>query len=561
MENKYAEAPHRLGDILLEKGVITEEQLKNALDKQKKTGDYLGEVLIHLGYAATPQVYHVLSRQRGIPYIDITNLDIDAEVLHMIPREYAEQFTVLPLFVEGASIRIAVADHLDVMAFDGISTMTGLHPEPMLCSRSEIRKAIRENYARPDQLEHDMQLLLEAERKRERPKEEVFQLEQREPDTPAVRFVNLLLQQGVERKASDLHLEPHKDSAVMRYRIDGILHDATPPTRMMYDSVVSRIKVLAGMDIAEHRLPQDGHFRLEDCDIDIRVSVIPTIHGEKVVMRFLDKSQLVLDLSKLGLTEGQHENYVDALLQNQGIVLVTGPTGSGKTTTLYSGLSYINKPDVNIMTVEDPVEYVFPNINQIQLKPEIGLRFAAVLRSMLRQDPDVLMVGEIRDKETGDIALRASMTGHLVLSTLHTQNAITVVDRLSSMGVQPYLLASSLKLIIGQRLVRRICHRCKVQHDPVPESLKALGLPPEGEYFKGKGCEYCNKTGFRGRIAIYETLPVDTELARLIARNAPEEELSKSQACRNMLSLRQSGALKVKEGLTTAEEILIKTPA
>ncbi len=559
-DEKGGDAP-RLGDILLAQGNITSEQLQNALDVQNKTGDFLGEILIHMGYADAPSVYRVLSRQRGIPYIDVTHIDIEAEVLQLIPREFAEKFTVLPLFVEGTSIKIAVADHLDVTAFDGISTMTALSPDTMLSSRTEIRKAIRENYARPDQLEHDMQRLLDDERRKEQPRDEETPLKGQEPETPAVRFVNLMLEQAVERKASDLHLEPHKDSATMRYRIDGILHDAPPPTRAMYAAVVSRIKVLSNLDISQRRLPQDGRFRMDDYDIDIRVSTIPTIHGEKLLMRFLDKHQLVLDLSKTGFTEDQGKAFTDALSEPQGIILVTGPTGSGKTTTLYSGIAYVNTPDVNIMTVEDPVEYVFPNINQIQVNPEIGLKFASVLRSMLRQDPDVLMVGEIRDRETGEIAVRASMTGHLVLSTLHTQNAINAIDRLESMGVQPYLLASSLRLIVAQRLVRRICYRCKEPHDPLPESLEALGLDPKGEYFKGKGCQYCNKTGYRGRIAVFEMLPVTKELSRLIARSASEDEFEQSATCQKMLTLRQSGAVKAAEGSTTVEEVLSKTPA
>lgn len=561
MNNTDVKSTSRLGDILLEQGAITQEQLTNALEKQKATGDYLGEILIHLGYADSQQVYRVLARQRGIPHIDISKLDIDFEVLRMVPRDFAEKYNVLPLFVEGASLKIAVADHLDVMAFDGISTMTGLQPEPMLSSRAEIRRAIEENYARPDQLEHDMQQLLEAERRKERPKHEIFKIEEEEPDTPAVRFVNLILQQAVERKATDLHLEPHKDSAAMRYRIDGILHEATPPTRALYQPVVSRIKILAHLDIAEHRLPQDGRFRLDEYDMDIRVSTIPTIHGEKVVMRFLDKNQLVVDLAKLGMTRQQEKIFRDAITEPQGIILVTGPTGSGKTTTLYSGIWYINNSDVNIMTVEDPVEYVFPNLNQIQLKPEIGLRFASVLRSMLRQDPDVLMVGEIRDRETGEIAVRASMTGHLVLSTLHTVNAVAAIDRLESMGVQPYLLASSLSIIVAQRLVRRICYRCKAPYEPVPESLQALDLDPDAQYYAGAGCQYCNMTGYRGRSAIYEMLPVTKELSWMISRKADDEELESSQSYRKMMKLRQCGAEQVKNGITTAEEVLAKAPA
>ena len=437
MEPKHSTS-NQLGDILLDKGIISEAQLHKALEKQKETGDYLGEILIHMGHAEPGDVYSVLSRQRGIPYIDITNLDIDSEVLRMIPRDFAEKFTVLPLFVEGGSLKVAVADHLDVYAFDGISTMTGLHPEPMLSSRQSIRKAIRENYARPDQLENDMRQLVEAEKQKERPPEEAINIHKKEPDTPAVRFVNLIIQQGIERNASDLHLEPHKDSLSMRYRIDGILHEATPPTSDMYSAIIARIKVLANLDVAEYRLPQDGR---------------------------------------------------------------------------------------------------------------------------LRQDPDVLMVGEIRDRETGEIAIRASMTGHLVLSTIHTLNTVATIGRLKSMGIQPYMLASSISLIIAQRLVRRICPRCREQYTPLDENIEALGLSPGATYYHGKGCKYCNETGYRGRIAVYEILPVTKKLSWLISRNADTDQIEESDACKDRKTLRQSGAEIVKQGISTAEEILARTPS
>jgi len=555
------QAYDRLGDILLARGVITQEQLEKALEKQKETGDYLGEILIHMEYASAKEVYGVLSRQRGIPYVDIANLDIAPEVLEMIPRDFAEKFTVLPIAVEGGTLKIAVSDHLDVHAFDGISTMTGLYPEPTLSSRQAIRKAIREHYARPEQLDDDMRHLVETEQRKKEDLPPPVNIDDNEPDTPAVNFVNLIIQQGIERNASDLHLEPHKDSSSLRYRIDGVLHEATPPTSDMFAAVISRVKVLADLDVAERRLPQDGRLRLDEYDVDIRISTIPTIHGEKLLMRFLNKNQLVLDLAKLGFTDSQRKMFEYAISQPQGIVLVTGPTGSGKTTTLYSGLAYVNTRDINIMTVEDPVEYTFSNINQVQVKAGIGLSFASVLRSMLRQDPDILLVGEIRDRETGEIAVRASMTGHLVLSTIHTLNTTATISRLKSMGLQPYMLASSLSLIVAQRLARRACIRCRQEYEPLPENLTALGLPPDGKYYRGKGCQYCNETGYKGRIALYEMLPVTKDLAWLISRDADAEEIEKSDACKNVKTLRESGAEVVKQGITSAEEVLAKTPA
>ncbi len=561
LDRESGEVPERLGDILLSKGLITQEQLLKSLEAQRRTGDYLGEVLIHLGYAEPGDVYRVLSRQRGLPYIDIANLDIESEVLGLIPREFAERYTLIPLAVDGVTLKVAVADHLDVMAFDGISALTGLQPELMLCSRREIRKAIRENYARPDEIEKDMKRLLHVEAAKE---EELRKLvlnsgdEAEIADSPAIRFVNLLLQQAAERKASDLHLEPHKDSVVMRYRIDGILHDATPPTASMHASIVSRIKILANLDIAEHRLPQDGRFRLESLDIDIRVSIVPTIHGEKVQMRFLDKARLVVELSALGMDPRQEELYKETLRRTQGIILVTGPTGSGKTTTLYSGLAYINTPGKNIMTVEDPVEYVFPAINQIQIRPEINLRFATALRSILRQDPDVIMVGEIRDHETGEIAIRASLTGHLVLSTLHTNTAAAAISTLTAMGTKSYLLASSLSLIIAQRLIRRICHRCKEVDTPDAVLLEKLKLDPKGTYYKGKGCRYCNDTGYRGQVAVFELLPITRSVARLISRDASEQEITAVAVQDGLISLLESGAEKVRQGITSAEEVLAR---
>ncbi len=555
------EERERLGDILVRKGVVNRQQLDLAVEKQKQTGDYLGEILIHMGYADPSEVYRVLARQRGIPYIDLGNVDISTEVLATVPREFAEKYTLLPLAVEGATVKVAVADHLDVYAYDELAALTRLQPDLLLSSRSEIRKAIRENYSRPDEVEKHIRSILvsESEREAERKAAAARQSSQaKEPveDAPAVRLVELLLQQAIDRKASDMHLEPHKDSVSLRYRIDGILHETSAPTRGMYDAVVSRVKILTDLDIAEHRRPQDGRFSLEDFGVDVRVSIVPTIHGEKVQMRFLDTQRLVLDFGDLGLSEAHSRQYAEVLEQSQGMVMVTGPTGSGKTTTLYSGLAFTNRPEKNIMTVEDPVEYVFPTINQIQVNPGIGLRFSNILRTILRQDPDVIMVGEIRDHETAELAVRASLTGHLVLTTLHTVSAAAAITRLVSMGVQPYLLGSSLSLVIGQRLVRRICHRCKIPATPPAASLEKLGLDPKGEYFQGKGCGYCNRTGYRGRVAVFDLLPVGKRLAHLISAGASVAEIETAAAEEGNVTMVENGAQKIRDGVTTVEEVL-----
>lgn len=551
----------RLGDVLLRKRVINSQQLDLAIERQQQTGDYLGEVLIHMGYADAGEVYRVLSRQRGIPYVDLSIVDINTEVLAMVPRAFAEKYNVLPLAVEGATIRVAVSDHLDVFAYDELSALTRLQPDLVLSSRAEIRKAIRENYTRPDELEKHIRgiLVTEAEREAERRAEAAQHAgckEEATEDAPAVRLVDLLLQQALDRGASDMHLEPHKDSVSLRYRIDGILHETSAPTRGMYDTVVSRIKIISDLDIAEHRRPQDGRFSLEDFGIDVRVSIVPTIHGEKVQMRFLNTQHLVLDFADLGLSARSAKIYESVLEQSQGMVIVTGPTGSGKTTTLYSGLAIANRPEKNIMTVEDPVEYVFPAINQIQVNPTIDLRFSNIMRTILRQDPDVIMVGEIRDRETAELAVRASLTGHLVLTTLHTVSAAAAVTRLISMGVQPYLLGSSLSLLVAQRLVRRICSRCRQAASPSQAALEKLGLDPQGEYVSGKGCGYCNHTGYRGRVAVFEVLPVTKRVAHLISGNVSVPAIEKQAVKEGNVTIVENAAQKVRDGVTSVEEVL-----
>ncbi len=550
----------RLGEALLRKGAITETQLSEALTKQKDSGAYLGETLIELGYATPDVIYQTLSRQIDVPFVSVRSVEIEPSVLQLVPRKLARRFHVLPLSAKDGVLKVAVADHLDIVALDTIASNTGLDVQVVLSDRAEVREAIDYHYGGLTALEETLQEALDIEAgDAEAEQPPVAELEMEAGDAPVVRYVNLLIHQAIEKRASDLHIEPRRKAVQVRARIDGVLHDLTPPSKSMLPAVVSRIKILSGLDIGERRLPQDGRCKVEDRNIDIRVSTLPTIYGEKVVLRLLDKSRLVLELSELGLEKDQQELYEFSLQRPQGIILVTGPTGSGKTTTLYSGLSFINSEDKNIVTVEDPVEYELAGINQVQMKPPIGLTFASALRSILRQDPDVIMVGEIRDLETAEIAVRAAMTGHLVLSTVHTNDAIATVNRLSNMGVKSYLLGSSLTLIVAQRLVRRICSHCREPHDSPPEVLSKLGLEPAGTFYHGTGCRRCNRTGYYGRVAVFEMLPIDKEFSRLISRGVSEVELRNAAQERGMVTLREAGIGKVERGVTTVEEVVART--
>ncbi len=550
----------RLGEALVRRGAITESQLGEALTKQKDTGAYLGETLIDLGYATPDVIYETLSRQIDIPFVSVRSIEIDPSVLQLVPRKLARRFHVLPLSARDGVLKVAVADHLDIVALDTIASNTGLEVQMALSHRAELRDAIEYHYGGLTALEDSLQEALDIEAgEDELEQPAVAELEMEAGDAPVVRYVNLLIHQAIEKRASDLHIEPRKKAVQVRARIDGVLHDLTPPSKAMLAAVVSRVKILSGLDIGERRLPQDGRCKVEDRNIDIRVSTLPTIYGEKVVMRLLDKSQLVLRLSELGLEQDQQELYESCLQRPQGVILVTGPTGSGKTTTLYSGLNFINSEDKNIVTVEDPVEYELAGINQVQMKPLIGLSFANALRSILRQDPDVIMVGEIRDLETAEIAVQAALTGHLVLSTLHTNDAIATVNRLSNMGVKPYLLGSSLTLIVAQRLVRRVCSHCREPYECSPELLSKLGLEPGGTLYHGTGCRRCNRTGYYGRMAVFEMLPIDKEFSRLISRGVSEVELRNAAEERGMAMLREAGIAKVTQGMTTVEEVLART--
>ncbi len=548
-----------LGGLLLRKGLITQQQLDEALELQKENGKYLGETLAEGGSVSMTDVYEALAEQLGLPFVSLESFgEADVSVLQMVPEHFATRFKMLPISLAENTLKIAVTDQFDVTALDSIASKTGCMVECVLAERNELEESIKREYSRLSGIEDELQdLLLDESETDDELATPVEDLESGALDAPIVRFVNLLIHQAIEKKASDLHIEPQKGKIDVRARIDGVLHALTPPTRAMFPAVLSRIKILSGLDISERRLPQDGKCSVENKDIDIRVSTLPTIYGEKVVMRLLDKRNLMLGLPELGFEPEQQEAFERALRAPQGIILNTGPTGSGKTTTLYSGLNFVRSVAKNIVTVEDPVEYELPGINQVQVKSMIGFTFASALRSILRQDPDIVMVGEIRDFETAEIAVRAALTGHLVLSTLHTNNAVATINRLKDMGVQPYMLASCVDIIMAQRLVRRICSRCKKPDDVPPAVRRQLGIGDDVQLYKGSGCKRCMNTGYSGRVGIYELLKVTKPIAEAIGSDASESELVKLAKQEGMITLHDCGIRKIRQGLTTPEEIMV----
>ncbi len=511
-----------------------------------------------------------VSEQTGIPYVPFDQLEIDPAVTGILPDHLARRFTVFPISLNNKVLRLATSNPTDFAALDSLENELGYSIQPVIVNHDEIVQAIDREYGKLVGLEKNIEKLLQEEQAREQAEETAQEeaeekdvLEEGAAEAPIVSFVNLLIHQAIEKNASDLHIEPQERGVDVRIRIDGILHKLTPPTKSMLPAINGRIKILAGMDISQTRLPQDGHFRVRQKNIDIRVSTMPTVEGEKTVLRLLDKSKLVQGVTELGFEPEQMQVFQNALNRPQGVILVTGPTGSGKTTTLYSGLNYLLGVERNIVTVEDPVEYKIPyksaGISQVQVRNSAGLTFATALRSILRQDPDIIMVGEIRDLETANMAVRASLTGHLVLSTLHTNNAIATITRLQDMGVKTYMLGPCLNLIVAQRLVRRICERCKEVCQADPALVGKLEISPQTTLFRGSGCRACMHTGYLGRVAIYEMLAVTRKVARAITNGASEEELAALAAEQGMISLRQSGVRKIEQGITTIEEVMART--
>lgn len=498
----------RLGDLLVENGIISQEQLEEALVEQRKTKRKLGDLLINQGYITEQQLIEVLEFQLGIPHVSLFKYQIDPAITQIIPESMAKRYQVLPFMKEGSKLMVAMADPLDYFAIEDLRMSTGFRIEPAISSRDELTRAIARHYGMRDSMS---QMMVELPTQ-----EEIEETEITDEDSPIVRLVNQMIQQAVSLRASDIHVDPGENNLSIRYRIDGTLRTERIIPKQMQGFITARLKIMARLNIAERRLPQDGRIKMQfDYKmVDIRVSSLPTMHGEKIVLRLLDLSTGVKSVDTLGFTDGNAEAFRDMISKPYGILLITGPTGSGKSTTLYSALSQLNTENANIITIEDPVEYQLEGVNQVHVNPAIGLTFAAGLRSILRQDPNIVMVGEIRDTETAEIAVRASLTGHLVLSTLHTNDAISTISRLRDMGVEPYLIASSLLGVVAQRLVRKICPDCKEEHKPTEQEaimLRRYSLPAEVIY-RGRGCGNCNNTGYRGRIAIHEVLTINDRL-------------------------------------------------
>ncbi len=547
----------KLGELLLEKNLVSKEQIANALKKQKEEGGRLGSILVNLGYITDNKLIEVLSEQFGVPAVDINNVQVDENVTKLIPQNIAEKLLVFPFKRDGKSLHLVMANPSDIYVVEDIKFLTGFDIVTYVASENMIRKAIEKYYGVGGKL---AEVLSEMEKVEvlEEEKEEEISVSDIEA-APVVKLVDSMIAEAVKRNASDIHIEPYKKVLRVRFRIDGVLHEAMSPQYIFGPAIVSRIKLLSKLDIANRRLPQDGHINMKvgKEEVDLRVSTLPVTHGEKVVIRIAKKSGIGIEIESLGLVGKAYNDFINALERPNGIILVTGPTGSGKTVTLYSALNRLNKPGVNIMTAEDPVEYDLHGINQVGIKDEIGLSFSIALRAFLRQDPDIIMVGEIRDKDTAEIAIRAALTGHLVLSTLHTNDTASSIARLVDMGIPPYLIASSLILVEAQRLVRKVCNKCKKPFKPREDELMFFNLP-EGDYtfYKGEGCLECNNTGYKGRIGVFEVLPVTPKIRRMIVENKTSDEIFEQAKGEGMKSLREDGLDKVLKGITTAEEVI-----
>jgi type IV pilus assembly protein PilB len=590
----------RIGELLLKEKRITPEQLQEALNYQRQHGGKLGFNLIKLGYVKDDEITALLSKQYGVPSIALGQFDVDAAVVKLVPAETAQKYQIVPLSRSGATLTIAMTDPTNVFAMDDIKFMTGYNVEPVVASETAVVDAISKYYGKVSMtpgggggggsertgatqtgasaLEVASRALEEMPALGDAGDVEVLEefeeisaeaLAKQGEEAPVIKLVNVILMSAIQKGASDIHIEPYEKELRVRYRIDGILYNIMQPPMKFRDAITSRIKIMSKLDIAEKRLPQDGRIKIrfqdggEMRDIDFRVSCLPTLFGEKIVLRLLDKTKLMLDMTKLGFEQESLHKFELAIDKPWGMVLVTGPTGSGKTNTLYSSIARINTVQTNIMTAEDPVEFNLMGVNQVLVRENIGLNFAAALRSFLRQDPNIILVGEIRDFETAEIAVKAALTGHLVLSTLHTNDAPSTVNRLMNMGIEPFLVASSLNLICAQRLVRRICKNC-TEPDPTPAAaLMQAGFNAEDAKTvvpnKGKGCEKCNNTGYKGRVGLYEVMEVTEEIRELILVGASSLELRRKAVDEGMITLRSSGLRKVKDGMTTIEEIVRET--
>ena len=562
-----AAAGDKLGEILVREGLISQDQLKKALLEQKNSGMRLGYTLVKLGYVEETEVTKMLARQYRMPAVDLSRFEVDAKILKMIPPDLAMKYTVLPLKREGRTLTVAISDPNNVAAIEDIKFITRCDIFPVIAGEYTLRNALERYYAQSDaQLQtllKDIEEESDLEVVEEETDEEV-KAQDLADDAPVVKLINAILTDAVKRGASDIHVEPFEHEMRVRYRVDGALHEVMKPPIKMRAALTSRLKIMAMLNIAERRVPQDGRIKLKFGSkvIDYRVSTLPVLFGEKIVLRILDKGNLTLDLQKFGFEAKAEADLLKAILNPYGMVLVTGPTGSGKTTTLYSALSRINTIDVNIMTAEDPVEYNLMGINQVLVRNEVGMTFAAALKAFLRQDPNIIMVGEIRDLETGSIAIKAALTGHLVLSTLHTNDAPSTITRMVDMGIEPFNVASAVNLIVAQRLVRRICKDCKSEHEYTTEEMHAFGIDKKvGPFFKGQGCDTCAGSGYKGRQGLYEVMALSSAVRRGILKGSSTEELRDLAVSEGMLTLRMDGMMKVKKGVTTLDEVIKETAA
>ena len=560
----------KIGELLVSKNIITPEQLATALKDQQQRGGRIGTALNRLGFVTESELLQFLSEQYSVPSIKLSEFTIDPDVLKIIPDEVASKYHVMPLSVKNSNLIVAMSDPSNIFALDDIKFLTGYRVEPLIAAEGAILSAIDTYYKTTtaglgnllDEYNvEDVDLVEDSD------DIDLSSLERASEDAPVVKLVNAILTDAVNKNCSDIHIEAYEKSFRVRLRIDGSLYELMRPPFSMKNAIVSRLKIMARLDIAERRLPQDGRIKLKMAkgkEMDYRVSVLPTLFGEKVVLRLLDKSNLQLDMTKLGFDPDQLVDFQHAIHMPYGMVLVTGPTGSGKTTTLYSALSELNKTTENISTAEDPVEFNLEGINQVQMHEEIGLTFANALRSFLRQDPDIILVGEVRDFETAEIAIKAALTGHLVLSTLHTNDAPSTINRLLNMGVEPFLVSSSLNLVVAQRLARRICNNCREPLEIPREQLEKLGsipkdLPDPVNLSKGKGCDLCSNTGYKGRVAMYEVMMMKDSLKELVLQGASAMEIKREAVQSGMKTLRRSGINKLLNGTTTIEEVLKTT--
>ena len=574
MPSRHFDSKKKLGDILVDYGVITQEQLNNALKEQQNRGGQLGRILVDLGHITEDVLVAFLGKQAGVPYVSLQEYgEISDEIIKLVPESVARHQTLIPIAKKDNTLTIAMANPLNVFATDDLHLLTGYEIDSVISSETDIKAAIEKYFSTKTSIDDAVKELeghgakddLEIMKAADGGKDILTLGAEGEDAAPIIRIVNLILSGAVKIKASDIHIEPYEKDLRVRYRIDGVLHEVSAPPKKTQNAIVSRVKIMASLDIAERRLPQDGRIKVKVLgkEIDLRVSVLPTAFGEKVCMRILDASSLCLDLTKLGFEPETLKVFQKNMDAPHGIVLITGPTGSGKSTTLYSALSKLNQPDVNISTIEDPVEFVIEGINQVNARPDIGLTFASGLRSFLRQDPDIIMVGEVRDPETAEIAINAALTGHLVYSTLHTNDAPGALTRLNNMGIEPFLTTSTVIMIVAQRLIRVICRNCAEEYEVNSDALLSIGVTRKEignaktvKLQKGRGCERCSNTGYKGRLGCYEVMEIDDKIRELVLQKASAHLIKKAALESGMITLRNAAVRKVLAGTTTIEEML-----